>query len=404
MDWFDNGAVDPAGRRMNQFMKRVASRTYVRGKYVVGVDMPPGEAENLEESEMKNLFPYLTAYCPSCVWNWEKNHLGEYNWITLRIEKTDFDMNEGPPDQPEYQYILWTADEWFEYEITDEGYSLIDHAEHNLGKPPFVDFMFEEHESDANRGISLFHSIETTVRAIYRLLSDAGMAIKFYVFPLLCLPSGQSGTEVELGPKNVIFYRAELGGKPFILTFDLAGLRQINEELTHHIRYMYHALSLVSENQTGSPEASDTLKEKRADIKNILAEHADREEQAEYRLLELVCRWLFREKDEEGTVRVNEERVRQFIDALSIDYPDEFDVKSFKDQFEEGFLLVKGIDSPTMAQEIEERLVRKYFPNLSNDRMDEVVKEIKENIKSRMKLNQLPEETVDLGNISIKTN
>ncbi|MFQ5673420.1 MAG: hypothetical protein ACE5G9_10015 [Nitrospinales bacterium] len=384
MDWFDNGTVDLAGRKMNQFMKRIASKTYVRGKYLIGVDMPRGAADNLEEMERKKLFPYLTAYCPSTVWNWEKDHLGKYNWITLRLEKTGFDMETGPPDEPEYQYVVWTSDEWFEYEIDKTGYRLVDRAVHNLGKVPFVDFMFEEHENDSDKGLSLLKPIEGTIRAIYRLLSDAGMAVKFYVFPLLCLPSGQGGVEVELGPKNVLFYNAEMGGKPFTLVFDLEGLRQIDEELRHHIRYMYNALSLISENQTAVREAADTLKEKRADIKNILAEHADQEEQTEFKILEIVLRWLFRVRGEDGVPRVDEDKVEQFLDAVSIDYPDEFDVKSFEDQFNEGFLLINGIDSPVLAGEIEERLVRKYFPNLSNDKMEEIVQEIRENIKRKL--------------------
>lgn len=383
MEWFDNGTVDLAGRKMNQFMKRIASRTYVRGKYLIGVDMPRGVAENLEEMERKGLFPYLTAYCPSTVWNWEKNHSGEYNWITLRLEKTDFDMETGPPKEKEYQYVVWTRNEWFEYEVANTGFQLVDQAVHNLGKVPFLEFLFEEHENDPDKGLSLLQPIGETVAAIYRLLSDAGMAIKFYVFPLLCLPSGQGGAEVELGPKNVIFYRAEMGGKPFILAFDLEGLRQINEELRHHIRYMYDALSLVTDNQTAAREAAETLKEKRADIKNILAEHADQEELAEYKILEIALRWLFRVRGEDGTIRVDEEKVSRFLGAVSIDYPDEFDVKSFEDQFKEGFLLIDGIDSPVLAQEIEERLVRKYFPNLSADKMKTIVEEIQENVKNR---------------------
>lgn len=393
MDWFDNGKVDLAGRKTNQFMKRVASRTYVRGKYIIGVDMPKGKAENLEEMERKNLFPYLTSYCPSTAWNWEKDDTGEYNWITLRLEKTGFDMEDGPPDEKQYRYVVWTRKEWLEYEINPTGYRLIDNAVHNLGKVPFVDFMFEEHENDPEKGLSLFRPIQETIKAIYRLSSDAGMAIKFYVFPLLCLPSGQGGTEIELGPKNVIFYRAELGGKPFILAFDLEGLRQINEELAQHIRYMYGALSLISENQTAAPEAANTLKEKRADIKNILAEHADQEELVEYRIIELVLRWLFRFHDGD-TLTVDEEKVKQFLDAVSIDYPDEFDVKSFEDQFKEGFLLLNGIDSPTLAREIEERLVRKYFPNLSNDKMKEIVSDIRENVKNKIVEKQDEQQTL----------
>lgn len=383
MDWFDNGKIDLAGRKANQFMKRVASRTYVRGKYIIGVDIPKGRAENLQEMERNNLFPYLTSYCPSTVWNWEKDHTGEYNWITLRLEKTGFEMENGPPEEKQYRYVVWTRKEWFEFEINEAGHRLIESAVHNLSKVPLVDFMFEEHENDPDKGLSLFRPIQETIKAVYRLSSDAGMAIKFYVFPLLCLPSGHGGTEIELGPKNVIFYRAELGGKPFILAFDLEGLRQINKELAQHIRYMYGALSLISENQTAAPEAADTLREKRADIKNILAEHADQEELAEYRILELVLRWLFR-VDDGDTLRVDEERVKQFMDAVSIDYPDEFDVKSFEDQFNEGLLLVKNIDSPTLGREIKERLVRKYFPNLSNDKMNEIVEDIREDVKKKI--------------------
>lgn len=385
MDWFDNGKVDLAGRKLNQFMKRIAAKTYVRGKYLVGVDMPPGTAENLAETESKGLFPYLTSYCPSAVWNWEKDHSGEYNWITLRLEKTEFDRQSGPPNKMEYRYIVWTRREWFEYAVEDTGYQRVDTATHNLGKVPLIDFTFEEHESDPDKGLSLFKPIADTVKTIYRLLSDAGMAIKFYVFPLLCLPAGQGGTEVELGPRNVIFYRAEMGGRPFILSFDLVGLRQINEELQHHIRYMYATLSLLLENQSALREAADTLTEKRADIKNILAEHAGLEEHAEYKILDLALRWVFRIRGQDGTLRVDQDRIAEFMRAVSIDYPGEFDVKSLEDQFKEGFLLLNGIDSPILAQEIEERLVRKYFPNMSDDRMEEIVAEIRENIKSRIR-------------------
>ena len=227
---------------------------------------------------------------------------------------------------------------------------------------------------------SMIDDVAYLDRAVANYLSNLDAIIQDQTFSQLVIPAGGIPDEttfeddkttkekmVALGTSRIFTFNAEAGSAPQFISPDVKQAEIILTVINKIVAEIYHTTGLSGErtkddngagidNSSGVAKAYDFER-----VNSMLAAKADSLELVEKKLAQFVAQW-------NGDEIKDEERL--------VSYPDNFDVRGLRDEFSiaSNLSLIEAPDAVRREQMLI--LINKLFPQLKNDLLEKMKKEI----------------------------
>ena len=164
---------------------------------------------------------------------------------------------------------------------------------------------------------------------------------------------------MKLAVGNILFYSAQTEAKPEYISPDASQAKVILETIKHQIRQIYASLGLQPPDTESENYKSGVSKQYDFDkLNKLLAGKADNLELAERQIVEIFNKWM--KTDFEAT----------------INYPDEFDIRTLADEIILGQELMLLDISETFNKVVQKNIAKKALPREGKDTIDKILKEI----------------------------
>lgn len=365
---------------IDQVMRLVSTGNSLTGRVALVVDnnLPEGATTVAEVKRLgMRIYCYLVQAPDLLDYAYDEDGDGGLKWAKLReYVRDDDDPLESSGDLFE-RVRLWTREEWVLYEevaVVSKGETIhslreIDRGRHDLGIVPVI---LVDHTigSEPYKAPGLVDDIAYLDRAIANYLSNLDAIIQDQTFSQLAMPAQGllPGEEtynkvLELGTKRIFIYDSGSAAKPEFISPDPKQAGVILTVINKIINEIYHTIGLAGErtkedNAVGIDNSSGVAKAYDFErVNSLLKAKSGSLENAENKMVELVCKW--------AGVAVPPEKL--------VSYPETFDVMRLVDDLSVAEQLAK-VDAPAEVRREQMRVVvEKLFPRL------------KEDIKTRMK-------------------
>lgn len=381
------------GHDIAQFMRSSAGANSIFGRVAIVVDnnMPAavdeeGNPVRMSVAEAKKQKARIYSYIVNAIdildYSYDEDGDGGLLWIKLReTTRDDADPLNSTGDTIT-RIRLWTRQEWILYEEeevkvgrrTEQVVREIGRQSHNLGVVPVI---LHDHtiESKPYEAPGLIDDIAYLDRAVTNYLSNLDAIIQDQTFSQLAIPANAiaSGDELydkvlELGTKRIFVYDPGAGStaKPEYLSPDPKQAGVILSVINKIINEIYHTIGLAGErtkedNAVGIDNSSGVAKAYDFErVNSLLLTKAQSCQNAENRMIELVCLWSGISKPEDNIVT----------------YPTTFDVMRLADDIVMAEALGKLNAPIEVRREQMNILVEKLFPQLKSDLMADLKKGI----------------------------
>ncbi len=322
--WYEKftNNTDRRGTYIDDKMSQLLKLTLINGVIFVIVDKPRIRAKTALEEKKLNIFPYLAFRKPVHLQDYSLDEFGGLNWIVFR---------EPNPENPQlFIYRKYTQNEWFIAD--DEQFSKIkDYGEHKLGTVPVIPFSVTQLEDDEILSTPFILEIAKLQKEFYNVVNELRTILRDNTFPILTFPvKDDSSVEalknqgLSLSTNNGLLYNAEAGAKPEFIAppSDPAQVYLSYMELL--IKQIFKQVNLdfaSSKAESGLAKQYDYL-----EFTTMLTNFANALESCEYRIVELVGKWL--DEEFEGYIEYSKQftilDAEQFIDTVLtvLDKPD----------------------------------------------------------------------------------
>lgn len=376
-DFWERSTLNNLG--IADFMRGVSKKNSIFGRTYIVVDSSRTVDGVVSIAEAKKIDGRVYAYTvnPENVLDMSFDEHGELNWILLHEEMRD-DKDPFTDKAERYsQYRLWTRTQWGEFKVKKgSGTQQVEFEgmqDHNLGMVPVV---IAEHVlgDDEYASTGLIDDVVYLDKAAANYLSNIDQIIQDQTFSQLAMPAqgvlpGEEAYDklVDMGTKRIFLYDGESTTAPFYLSPDVKQAELILKIVNKVINEIYHTVGLAGErtkddngagidNSSGVAKAYDFER-----VNSLLASKADSLEVVENRVLKIVAAWEGQDLPEEKLVH----------------YPDDFDVRGLKDEFDIAARLAL-IEAPaTLRREQMLQLIDKLFPMLKKDLKEKIKTELK---------------------------
>lgn len=369
--YFNN--IDGHGKDINQFMKSASIVSSIFGRAYIVTDktkLPESVITGTAKDDLKaNCYSYIVS--PLSVKDIAFDEYGKVKWALIEETVRNDDDPFASDLMVEVRYRLWTKTGWFLY---DEKGGEIEKGQYNLGYPP-ITYIDTGEKGTVYCGTSLISDIAYIDKSIFNNCSKLDNIISEQTFSQLIFPiEGLLVQEMLESPElkdkfmrmavgNILFYSAQAEAKPEYISPDASQAETILATIKHQIKQIYSIIGLqpTESGSAGSEYASGTSKQYDFDkLNKLLAGKADSIELAERQLVDIFNAWL--KLDVEAT----------------INYPDEFDIRSLADEIILGEELMLLNISQTFNKTIQKNIALKALPKEAKETIDTVLKEIKD--------------------------
>jgi len=288
--WYEIFAnnTDRRGTYIDDKMAQLLRLSLIYGTIFLLIDKPRISVETaMEERELK-VFPYLTFRKPTHLHDYAIDEFGNLTYITFK---------EPLPDDPSKTiYRKYTQNEWIISE--DEQFSKIESAgEHRLGKVPVIPFHLTHLEDDELLATPFILEIARLQKDFYNAVSELRTILRDNTFPVLTFPvKEESQIEslknrgISLSTNNGLIYNPEAGAKPEFISpppepaqIYLTYLETLTKEIFKQVNLNF----ANSKAESGLAKQYDYL-----EFTTMLVHFANTLEACEYKIAELVGKWL----------------------------------------------------------------------------------------------------------------
>lgn len=376
--------INAQGLDINEFMRVVSLKSSIFGRPWIVIDNKvTAVPEDASQAEVPGVQLYAYIVPPQQVPDYAFDDSGELLWVLIEEHvRDDKDPLHSTGDMCR-RYRLWTRDQWllFTFEkrkgIREAGrWELTDGGNHDLGLVPVI---------PANNTVvadtwdcpAMIADIAYLDRAVSNYASNLDAIIQDQTFSQLAMPAqnvlpGDDAYNklLEMGTKRVFLYDGESGIAPAYLSPDPRQATLIISAIQQLINEIYHSVGLAGErtkqdNSKGIDNSSGVAKTKDFErVVALLASKADALEAVENKIVEVVCAWAGAEVP----------------DVELVNYPVEsqFDVRTLYDEIDVSMKLRLMSVPAALMEEQMVRLVEKLFPDLGEDLLDKMRKELKD--------------------------
>lgn len=377
--WWTN--VDGWGCGIDDYMALSWTPCGIMGHVVHLMDLPETAGTPLTKADVGQ--PYLRTYTALDFVDWITDDAGVLTAVKLlEIEpRTDIKM---PPTTQLLRTRYVTETDWTL--VTSQGHANAG-AAHPFGRLPVVVQYAKRRALSTVIGQSVLHDPMLYID-LYNLTSELRELLRNQTFSILnvVLGTGQDAIGIEkaiemlkatggTGTENVLFSAA---ASQFI-TADAANVAAYQDEREKLLRTIYRLAGIPWEGDSKQREAAGSLKLKREDMNQVLADYADLCERAEYQFVEL---WFRQEYGESW------ERELKNAEVV-IRYPDTFDVSPFAELLEQAQAALTLELPPAAMKEIRRRVIAKFLPDATPAVLETIEKELDQQAKQAPQQAQL---------------
>lgn len=369
---------DLAGTDLDDFFTEQDKYAAIYGSVGIFVDRIGKTFENKEDQKKAGVYPYLSAYFPPAVLDWEFSR-DEYNRPVLSYLKLVDDDG---------QYLLWWRDEFKVFVLpkesgTNEGWKQsgvdkVTDGENPLGLIPFV-WIFNMKSKIKPIGISDIEEVARIDKSIMRNLSDGEEIITYASFPMMrkpmkeVVPSGvkTSQTTDDVGARAIIEFDPEHPeSKPdWLLSEVAAPVDAISKWILNKVAEIYRATNaggMASMEISTAPKSGVALQAEFQLLNASLVRKAKNLESAER---QIIYYWLLWEKQEALFEDISLERARTY------------DVENLASDLENALTATMVVMSDKFSKAIQRQIVRQMLPAATEEQIKEIDKEIDEDKK-----------------------
>lgn len=353
--------IDKMSSNLTEFRKNLSELSQIYGHCFVLVDTPKDQGEiTLADRIEKDSFPYLCLLSPQQVLNWSLDAYGSPNWVIVAEQGNDDSLGES-----NVQYKLWTKEKWVLY---NSSYEMIEEKDHGLGEVPIVCIYNKKSKKQRSfLGISQLADIGYIARDIYNLSSQLNQVIEDQTFAILTLQGKASDfSAAEVGTNKALIYPNDTN-TPQYISPQPANAEIIMRQIDQQIEKIYQIAKLEPGNGSykGGQATEKSGVAKAWDFQQTnssLVQKASNLEDAEIKIWSLFAKW--EGKDWDG----------------SVEYPKEFNVKSLNEDIENALNLNKLNLGEEFNKRVKKEIVKKKYPRMSKDDLQEIEDEIDNNI------------------------
>lgn len=351
---------DFRGTTLTQFFKQQMTEALVCGKSYVVADFPRSSGNALtraQEDAAGSSRAYLTPYSADEVINWSYDNRGELEWIVIRTSWLKQDSAKSFGWKRETRWIHYDREKFEIYERSGDdqkAIDLIDQGTHGfaaMGRVP----VFEIRVSD---GLWLTNKIASLQLEHFNKSNALGWALTMGLFAMPVIYSDREFKQImgesyyiQLSPGDQ-FGWTEPSGNVFQIATD--NLERLKNEIYRVSYLMQQAGDGSGGNQSGLSRQWDF-----SVTQEILRSYGDTMKDAIRQVLNAIA-----------TARQDD----LIIDATGLD---EFDITDFStDASDAQSLLNLGIQSPTLAKQVQKRVAMKYLADARQDIKNRIAEEI----------------------------
>ncbi len=291
--WYEQftNNTDRRGTYIDDKMQQLLRLTLINGVIFIIVDKPRIKVETAQEEKELGVYPYMTFRKPTQLVSYLIDEFGNLTEITFR--------EANPEDPTKTIYRKYTLNEWFISD--DEQFSKVrDNGEHKLGVVPVIPFTVTQLEDDELLATPFILEIARLQKDFYNVVSELRTILRDNTFPVLTFPV-KGDTEVEslkkqgltLSTNNGLLYNAESGAKPEFIAPPSEPAQVYLSYMEFLIRQIFKQVNLDFANskaESGLAKQYDYL-----EFTTMLVNFANALESCEYRIAELVGKWLDKE-------------------------------------------------------------------------------------------------------------
>ena len=361
--------IDGHGKDINQFMKSASIVSSIVGRVYIVTDktkLPDDKVTGTKRDDLEaSCYCYLVS--PMCVKDIAFDDFGRVKWAIIEETVRDDDDPDTSSGDVTSRLRVWKKGGWVLY---DENGAQVEKGEYKFDYPP-ITYIDTGEKLDAYNGTSVISDIAYMDKAIFNNLSRLDNIISDQTFSQLIFPiEGLLVEEIlrdadlkdkymKLAIGNILFYSAQAEAKPEYISPDASQAEVILSTIKHQIRQVYASIGLQPPDTESTDYKSGVSKQYDFDkLNKLLAGKADNIELAERQIIENFNKWM--ETDFDAT----------------INYPDEFDIRSLADEIILGQELMLLDISETFNKVIQKNITMKALPKEGKDTIEKILKEI----------------------------
>ncbi len=363
---FLSGFVDDCDRRgtsLSNFFRRCLIDTLITGRSHILIDFPriAGAASNRAEEDAAGLSrAYLVRYQAEELINWSTDEFGDYEWVVLRQSIRRQPRVDSPETVEETYWYYYDRSEYRTYRRTEggkkpEAIHLVAHGAHALVRQqrvPLITFRVSD-------GLWLTNKAAHLQLEHFNKSNALAWAITMGLFAMPVIYSDREWNQIvgesyyiQLGPSDK-FGWTEPDGKVYQTA---AGNLQTLKEEIYRVCYLSQA---SGEQQSGHAQSAASKQMEFTITQEVLRAYGAAVKDCIRRVLTAVS------------------VARQDDVAISVSGLDEIDIADFGVELQNASqLLQMGIESPTLKQEIYQRLAVKYLSDARQEIKDQIAREI----------------------------
>ena len=367
------------GDSLDEFFIEQSRLASIVGHVGILVDKPSAQVKSRQEALENMIYPYVSAYLPSCILDWEYTR-DEYGRMRLSMVKLC---------EEDGRYLIWHLDHFEVWEVPiststvktkqlldDIEAKLILESEHRLKEIPFF-FLVNKRARLKPLGKSDISDIARIDVSIIRNLSQGEEVIDYGAFPMMRKPSremrpDQSQTDQtdDVGPTAILTFDPENPeSKPDWLESEVADpLNAIREWIGMKVGEIYRAANIggmaATEISTQAKSGAALVAEFQL-LNSTLVRKAIHLEKAERRLTYLWYLWQY-----------DGQQAKKLMDETKIERDRSYDVENLAIDLENTLTAKTIVKSKLFNAEVQKRTVRKFLPSWNDTQLIDIDEEI----------------------------
>ncbi len=348
--------ADMMGRSYKKMIRELSKQAGASGFIGVILDKPQGEGVSKQDELDKGIRPYMTAYVPSSIIDYEMEYQGGARVLTKLV------LQEDTGKTGVLTYKVWYQDRWELWEKEKEKeWNKIEDGLNIIKSIPFVVIINRDKDFHPIIGKSDIADIADINNRVYGFDSDASHIIKQCAFPFLQGPASSIKAIDKLSTDVAIPIDDSDGeSKP-----ELKWTEPVHTSLPQIMAWRQEAIQdikdmskLQSGQEKQQAESGIALEIQFRPLNAMLTEKAENMELAETRILNILGLYLGQ------------------IFTGKIEYPREFAVMDLMQEIDIAINAKTAVQSRTFKAEVEKIIATKALPEAEEATMKTILEEI----------------------------
>ena len=352
--------VDRAGSDIHSFMKQVALHAKMYGVAFIVMDnrQMSEDTSGTRQDMMRNKdYPYVYCLDPEYVDSFGLDNTGAITYIRFH------EISSIEDGAVKYRYVEFDREGW---RVLDESGGATSGA-YTLGRVPVIPLYSRLLEGKTILPAPELMPVAMTARAIYNHCSWLSEILKNETFPILTIPS-MDQKDIVVGTNNAMGYDPMASHEPAFIAPPSDPATVLQSQIKSLVQEMYRMASLSFMTGTGdNSNKSGLARQWEFERTNQqLANFASQCAKAENEMMQLFCQWIGSSID------------------YHVSYPDDFGVVDVADELTQAQAVLDLGLTNGLKEEVLKKVIAAYCPNITDERFDELLDEMREEGNDRI--------------------